>query len=254
MNILGTLHNLGLSENQSKVYLACLQLGRASVLQIAQYSNLKRPSVYLLLDDLQNQGLVTKTQTHNKTKYQAESPTLLIKKLEQQHSLATSILPSLQALYNVDPEKPTIKIAEGINGVRSVYNTIFDYMKIHKNEELLIFGALKDATYFFASEVIDYFYTTLGQTKNHIRELGNNDPETRKYFRSSQRLNQNHDIRFIQSVDGAFSQADNMLFGNTLVIFSVKEKIFATTIQSTSIAITYRSLFNMAWRGGKKLY
>ncbi len=253
MDITGQLTQLGLPTHQAKVYLACLQLGESSVLNIARYSNLKRPSVYLLLDDLQKRGLVTKSQRQGKTSYQAESPTTLIKHLEQQRGIAETILPSLQALYNVDPEKPNIKIAEGIDGVRTVYSTIFDYLHAHPTEELLIFGALKDAAYYFESEVLDHFYATIGQAHNPIRELGNNDPETRKYVRTSQQMNPNHTIRYIQSADGAFRQSDNMLYGNTLVLFSVKEKIFATSIQSSSIADTYRTLFNMAWRGGKKL-
>lgn len=40
---------------------------------------------------------------------------------------------------------------------------------------------------------------------------------------------------------------------NTLVIFSVKEQIFATTIESGNIAKTYRTLFKMAWNSGKRI-
>ncbi len=46
---------------------------------------------------------------------------------------------------------------------------------------------------------------------------------------------------------------DNMIYGNTLVVFSIKEQIFATIIESTNIVNTYKTLFNMAWRSGKKI-
>jgi len=253
MDITSQLTQIGLSTQQAKIYLACLQLGKASVLNIARFSELKRPSVYLILDDLQQRGLVTKTQQQGKTIYVAESPTTLVKQLDQQRGIAEDILPTLQALYNTDPEKPHIKIAEGITGVRAVYNTIFDHLNTHPQEELLIFGALKDAATYFETEVVNYFYSIMSKTHNPIREIGNNDLETRKYFRQSHELNPNHTIRFIQPDDGAFLQSDSMIYGNTLVQFSVKEKIFAISIQSTNLANSYRALFNMAWRGGKKL-
>lgn len=253
MDIATDLTHLGLSTPQAKVYLACLQLGRASVVQIARTGGLKRPTVYLLLDSLQQLGLITTTKQFKKTLYLAESPTKLVAHTEQQHRLATSLLPSLQALHNIDPEKPNITIEEGIEGVRKVYTMIFDYLRVHPTEELLIFGALKDAKEHFETEVLDYFYSIIKQTQNPIRELGNHDIETRRYVRVATDVNPNYTIRYIQPADGAFIKTDNMLFGNTIVLFSVKEKIFATVIESKNLTDSYRAMFNMAWRGGKKL-
>jgi sugar-specific transcriptional regulator TrmB len=252
MELIPNLTKLGLSENQAKVYLATLQLGTDTVQNIARYAMLKRPTVYLLLDDLVNLGLMSKTQKNRKTVFLPADPQHLLDKVQTQEKIIGGLLPHLQALYNVNPEKPSIKIAERVDGVRNVYNAIFNYFLQHKNEELLIFGALKDASAHFKEEVVDYFYTIMAQSLNPIREIGNDDVETRRYYRRSFRLNPRHTIRLIRG-DGQFIQTDNMLYGNTLVIFSVREQIFAITIESPTIAETYRTMFNMAWRSGKKL-
>lgn len=252
MELLKSLHKIGLSENQAKVYLACLQSGVASVLHIAQNAELKRPTVYLLLDDLEKIGMVSRVKKGKKIHYKAEPPTNIVSKAEQKLKMAQEILPSLKAIYNLDPEKPNIKIADGIQGVKSVYNGIFTYLLHHPNEELLIFGSLKDAIENFQTSVVDYFYETMGRSKNPIREIGNNDHETRMYYRKSVALNPKHEIRLIRD-EGVFTQTDNMLYGNTLIIFSVKKEIFATILESASIAKTYRTLFNMAWRAGKPI-
>lgn len=253
MELSTDLIRLGLSPNQAKVYLACLQLGRASVLEIARTSHLKRPTVYLILESLQTLGLVAQTKQLNKTRFIAESPTKLVDHLAQQQKIAATMLPSLQAIHNIDPDKPTITIEEGIEGVRKVYTMVFDYLRLHPQNELLIYGALKDAKEHFETEVLDYFYGIIKQTQNPIRELGNNDVETRRYARAAADLNPNYSIRYIQPADGAFLMSDNMLFGNTIVLFSVKEKLFATIIESKNIVESYCAMFNMAWRGGKKL-
>lgn len=252
MDLSNTLQSLGFSENQSRIYLAALQLGEDSVLHIAKHADVKRPTAYLLLDDLQRMGLVSQVKRGKKTLYRAESPDRILTDVKQKEALIADALPSLKAIHNLDPEKPSIKIAEGVHGVRSVYNSIFTYLAHHPNEELLIFGSLKDAAELFEQQVVNYFYTIMKQSKNRIREIGNDDHQTRKYFRGSHSHNPNHDIRLIRS-EGTFTQTDNMIYGNTLVIFSVKEQIFATTIESANIAATYRTLFEMAWRSGKPI-
>lgn len=252
MDLQKSLQTLGLSENQSKVYIASLQLGHDTVLNIAKMANLKRPTVYLILDDLEGLGLISKTKKGTKTLFKAEKPERLRTDIRMKEEVADEIIPSLNAIYNLDPEKPNIKIAEGISGVKSVYNGLFTYLSNHPREELLIFGSLKDASRHFETEVVDNFYRNMRRSRNKVRELGNDDHATRKYYRTSFKLNPQHSIRLIRS-EGVFSQTDNMLYGNTLIIFSVREHIFATTIESANIAGTYRTLFNMAWKAGKRI-
>lgn len=251
MEIIKNLEKLGLSRNEAKVYTTLLQLGRDTVLNISRQADLKRPSVYLLLDDLEARGLVTRTRKGKKTLFKAENPKRLLTNLKIQEELARDTIPSLAAIHNLDPKKPNIKIAEGAQGVRNVYGGIFTYMSSHPGEELLIYGSLKAAAQKFAPEVVDFFSKEMGKSKNKVRELGNDDPETRRYFRKAKRANANHELRLVRPGTQPF-EADNMLYGNTLVILSVDEQIFATIIESAAIANTYRALFELAWRAGKK--
>lgn len=251
MDLIKDLQNLGLTTQQAKVYLSCLQLGRDTVLNISKHADLKRPTVYLMLDDLAKKGLVTETKKANTTIYKAEEPSRLLAQVRMQEEIAKNIIPSLKAIYNIDPSKPNLKIAEGVQSVRNVYNGIFSYLSEHPQEELMIFGSLKDAAKNFQTEVVDYFYLCMKKSNNTIREIGNDDPETRKYYRVSKKLNPNHEIRLIRA-EGQFDKTDNMLYGNTLIIFSVTDQIFATIIESPFIAETYKTLFNMAWKSGKK--
>ena len=252
MNLVKILHELGLTENQSRVYVSALQLGDSSVLQLAKASGLKRPSVYLILDELERLRLVTRKTRGKKIAYTAASPENIVDSLQNKLNLAQTILPSLKAIHNVNPETPIIRIAENVPDVQAIYVGIFAHLKNHPQEELIIYGALQDAVQYFRSSVVDYFYDIMRQSKNQIRELGNDDTETRHYFKKSHRLNPHHELRLVRSdFDGGFTMTDNMLYGNTLVIFSVTRQIFAVTIESASVTQTYRTLFDMAWCSGK---
>lgn len=252
MDISQDLQHLGLTEQQSRVYMATLQLGIDTVLSITKQSGLKRPTVYLVLDELEQQGLVTRLKREKVMTFQAVEPQVLVKKAEDQMRQAKQLLPTLNAIHNSNPDKPNIKIAEGISGVRQIYKDIFRYLSVHPEEELLIYGSLKDASTYFETQVVDFFQESMGRSKNIVREIGNDDAETRRYYRKASILNPRHEIRLIRN-EGVFSKTDNMLYGNTLVMFSVQEQIFATTITSEHITTTHRALFNMAWRSGKPI-
>lgn len=252
MELLKVLKQIGLTEKGAAVYLACLQLGVGSVVEIAKLSQLKRPTVYLILDDLGKAGLVSQTKKGEKNLFKAERPQKIITDLETKQELIREALPSLEAIYNLDVAKPNIKIGEGTEAVSRAYGSIFTYLSLHPEEELVIFGSLKDAMVSFEHEVVDFFHRAMAKSRNVVREIGNDDHQTRKYYRDSFRLNSRHDIKLIRN-QGRFFQTDNMIYGNTLVVFSLGEQIFVTTIESANIAETYKTLFNLAWDSGKRI-
>ena len=68
------LQTLGLSDKQSKVYVAALFLGPSAVQKIAEQSGINRATTYLILDELAELGLVSQTTQNGKTVFVAEGP------------------------------------------------------------------------------------------------------------------------------------------------------------------------------------
>ena len=77
------LQKAGLTENEAKVYLACLELGTTTVLKINRQTGIKRATIYLLLDALQKKGLIKKVPKKSTTLYAAEDPKKILYKLEE---------------------------------------------------------------------------------------------------------------------------------------------------------------------------
>ena len=69
-------NNLGFSEKKAKVFLALLQLGETNVLAIAQKAKLKRTTVYNILPELINEGLVASASTKGRKRYFVTDPTM----------------------------------------------------------------------------------------------------------------------------------------------------------------------------------
>ena len=60
MDMKQALKTIGLSDKESAVYMALLQLGQATAYAVAVKSGLKKPTTYIILDELIEKGLVLK--------------------------------------------------------------------------------------------------------------------------------------------------------------------------------------------------
>ncbi len=86
------LKEIGLSEKESKVYLAALELGPAAVQKIAERAGVKRPTTYVMLEALAERGLMTTTKEGKRTRFAASSPEKIMAILEaERHRAATRL-------------------------------------------------------------------------------------------------------------------------------------------------------------------
>lgn len=117
------LIDLGLTEIEAKIYLACLELGTDTVLNIAKKAQVKRPTCYVSLDNLFENGLVTKIEKKSTTLYSAEGPKVLLNKYKEKIANFTDLLPYFEAKFNKGP-KPKIRYYEGEEELWNVYTKI----------------------------------------------------------------------------------------------------------------------------------
>lgn len=233
----------GLGEKEIKVYVACLQLGQDTAYNIAEKSGVKRATTYLVLRALVKKSLVTTHITSKSLLYSASSPQNLVQQLDHRKKEIEQSLPSLMALYNSQPEKPTIEIFEGLDGVKQIYESMIEY--VQKGEEILLYG---DTSFFKGNTSL--YKSWLEETKaakGPIRELNNGDETNLAYQRDvNKNQNSQHQVRCLPANTNAF-QNDNLIYADKLVIFSTQKHFFATVIKSKEIAASYRTMFNLAW-------
>ena len=141
MEISDVLKQIGLNEKQASVYLALLELGTATVNPIATKAGIKRPTTYLVLDELQAKGLVSLVPRAKKALYTAESPEQLLGDLYKKQEMVKRFMPNMLALYNAKVDKPQVLLFEGKEAVRGVYE------KILKAKMLLFFSTIRDIVF-----------------------------------------------------------------------------------------------------------
>ncbi len=121
------LQKLGLSEHEAKVYLAALSLGPSSAWQISEQSGIKRPTVYLALENLIKQGLIIESFAGKKRLFEAEKPQKLgklTKRMRRQvvdaEILLESILPGLIKFPKQYAEEPKVSFYSGVEGLKNI--------------------------------------------------------------------------------------------------------------------------------------
>ncbi|MBT3356554.1 MarR family transcriptional regulator [bacterium] len=162
---------LGLSEKETKIYLALLESGAISVRGLANITKINRGSVYDILKKLQKKGLVAFYHHETKQKFIAEDPEklkTLIEEKERKLKTAKSdiekIIPELRSIQEKNGQKPTTKFYEGRTGIKTILDNVFEILASEANteKEYYVYSAKE------ASEDIKEAYPNF--TKDRIKQ------------------------------------------------------------------------------------
>ncbi len=145
------LKKLGLTDSETKVYLALLKIGEfTSKGAILKEAKIAPSKVYHVLDKLMNKGLVSTIIKNNVKRFAAAPPTrlkdyLAFKKQElvSEEQVAEELLPRLEGLYKAFREKTTAEIFIGWQGMETVYSTLIAGLR--KGETVYVLGASQGA-------------------------------------------------------------------------------------------------------------
>jgi sugar-specific transcriptional regulator TrmB len=243
MDNVHVLKELGLNEHQARVYLALLQGGPSSVLQVSRITQLKRPTIYLILDELTNKGLVALVPGEKKRLFLSLSPERLQEELEKKTRLLQKSLPELLALHRTQTAKPTIQFFDTREGMMTIYKEI----AATRAKELLTFFSLQDVPQEFL-ESYELFIHGFKKGAMRVREIAYAKDKNHFYLNALKSL-PNYEVRFTPKEYKFLT--DNFIYANKVAIFSFKKR-FAVTIESEDVANSFRSLFELAWRSAER--
>lgn len=237
MQIETSLKQLGLNNKEAKVYLACLNLGQTTALNIAKATLLKRPTIYTVLETLRQKGLVYSIPKVATTEFIAQDPQRLLHDLEQRTKMMRNLLPTLRAIQPQGEGRPKITIYEGKQEMEKVYLSIFKAKEIYfyaTDMEIL-------SKNFFL--ILEQGHKIFHEKKTRTKEIMNGSPVDVAYA-----LAQRSALRKIRiTPPGVHFMEDNAIWENNIWIASIREPFFGVKIESQSIANTYRAFFEMAW-------
>lgn len=236
MDLKQALQSLGLNEKEAKIYLACLELGLETVVKIAKKADVKRSTTYVILEELVEQGLISKTPKGKTTLYSAEHPNKLLSSINEKKFIITQILPQLEALNNLTAKKPKIRFYEGEKEIYQVYQEIF------KEKEIWYWGSVKELSKQF-SFILNEFIDLVKKNKSKILDLLTSDPRDIEYAKKV--LGKNYNIKLFPK--DIRLNTDAAIFGNKLALISFEPELIAVIIESDNLVLAFRALYQLAW-------
>src|SRR3989344_387610 len=122
-----TLEQIGLKEKEAEVYLALLSLESSTAYQIAQHCDVKKPTVYVILEELRQKGLVLKIPHAKKALYAARDIGEFLDEQRRKLRAVEAIVPQLHALGG--PARPNVYFFTGLRGCAEALEFKFDAMR-----------------------------------------------------------------------------------------------------------------------------
>lgn len=242
--LIASLKAFGLSERESMIYLAGLELGPATILELSRRTELPRTTLYPILEQLRHQGLFTESAQKNKTHYTATPPTGLAQLFEEREKTLLDSIPALEALGKSGHTDAEIIMFEGTEGFKQLWQAIF---RSGVKEYRLMTNAKRMLDYVKMPYLIERIieervrrgiksYQLLPENRTAYEIIKNDSEELRE-------------SRFLP--DGLEPGASMLIFGDQVAFITSRMENAMILVMSGDITKTHRAIFDSLWKSGK---
>ncbi|MEK7643198.1 MAG: helix-turn-helix domain-containing protein [Patescibacteria group bacterium] len=236
------LIGVGLSVNDAKLYLGLVELGEATVQQLAEYAGIKRTTTYTLLEDLKKKGFVYETKVKKQTLYIAEDPRVVIDAFRDAVNTLDKRLVTLHAFYTKKHKRPRVMFFDGAEGFRKIWQVIFrsevkEYLIITDPEQFLGFAK----KYYIRHQIIEEKLKR-GIKSRHLVA----GTQYAKDIISRDRQENRESRMLPHQMKPTYTK---IIFGDSVALISPASENTILIIESESFAKTETALFEALWGG-----
>ncbi|MFH1112037.1 MAG: helix-turn-helix domain-containing protein [Patescibacteria group bacterium] len=233
-----TLKIFGLSPKEAQVYLGLLELGSSAVQKIARKSVLPRATVYDILDELANKGLVSTFEQKGVKHYTAENPEKLFKLAQDRARLLEAILPQLKALYQSPADRPMVRFFQGKEGMKVILEEVLE-----SKSEFLTFSSAEDL-FMVLDDYFPEFVKRRVALKIPARVITRDSAKARERKRLGPK--EMREVRLIPAIYDFHGM--KMIFGKKIALFAFYKDLIAVIIESEELAKLEKAQFELLWK------
>lgn len=142
------LESLGLKNNQILTYIGLVQLGSASIRQVATQTGINRGTTYDCLKYLSDKRLVYFNQKGERRKYTAAHPDVIYDLLENRRSelvvmqeRARSVVPQIASMGSPVAGQPTVRFYEDDEGVVTILKDVLSTMAKEHSKTYYVYSS-----------------------------------------------------------------------------------------------------------------
>ena len=254
MSLSQILTDIGLSDKESKMYLILLRYGLQPTTFLARKAELNRGTAYVILHQLLDKGLATKS-TKKKIQYFGPlEPDNLIGYLDRQKTKIeagkeklNTMMGEFEALRNPATSKPKMVFFEGTEGAR----TVLEQTLQAETKLLKAFISIQDLIRFVGPDFYRDYDSRRAKsaikleavTSDNHASIMAGDPEIKRHVTSPK---ESREVRFASQ--DLSSPLSLFLFDNKLIVISTREENFSVVIESQELVNMQQKFFDLVWQ------
>lgn len=246
MNV-SDLQELGMSKNESKIFLELLRLGEAPAIQLIKTTGYHRNIIYDNLERLIDKGLVTYICYEKKRVFRPSKATALIemieekeKKIEDEKAKAKKLTKEVQEILNKSKKEFKTIVYQGIKGIKEI-----------------LYEVLEEKEY-WGIGISNASVEVLGETfwKNYILKIKQKKVKERLLLNSDFietvpiSSPRNTKIKFLPNQVSLITEI--LIFGKKVAIIIYTSPPIATIIENEEAVKSFLSYFKTLWIKAKQ--
>ncbi|MBI5398931.1 winged helix-turn-helix transcriptional regulator [Candidatus Woesearchaeota archaeon] len=230
------LRELGLTDNEVRIYLLLLKQGTMNPSEISKKLGLHRGYIYDALERMQEKEVVNSILKDSKKYFQATSPENFIELLKLRMENFQKIIPDLMKIAEIKKEEVKVELHKG----KRVYRTLLKDMilSLKKNEEAYLIGIDEEVLITEVEPIYLKQYLNTIKSKNIKEKIL--IKKGRKKFRSPNLQYKELDEKYI-------GKTAQIIYNNKIAIFILGTPYYLIIIEDREVAETYKKQFNLLW-------
>lgn len=248
MNIEKELQEIGLPEKEAKVYIAMLELGRATAQDIAKKADVNRATTYFVMENLMKKGLASAIDEGQRQYFLPEDPSQLEVIFEKQRvefetrrERVADLVSELSERNAMKTKKPVVKYYLGKEGILRMAKSGF---KQAKGEKMFTV---------FSKEELDRNITKEERIKAKKVRVKNDIDGIVLCNAIEKPIAESGDIIITVPKEDFHFPGDITVYKEIIQLISYEDSL-GIVIENKDIAMTLRSLFILAFEHAREKY
>lgn len=233
------LSDIGMTNNEIKIYLSLLELGSTTVTNISEKTKLHRTNVYDILKKLTEKGLASYIKQDNITFYEASDPNTLLGLLKEKEENLKKIIPQLLLSRKLAENTSDILIVKGVTPFIETLHELLNHEK-----EILVFGIPQRAIKLLGARIFP-FHKTRTLRKIPLKQIYSIDLK-KQVTNKSDELTQ---TRFYENQDFNVS---SIICNKEILITEWTKEVITLRIKSEAVMKHYEAQFSTLWQNSKR--
>ncbi len=250
------MSQLGLTSEETNIYLALLEYGGDTAGNISKKTGLKRSTLYGILQKMTDKGVIKRSLKQGTRFFSAETPENLytqfskkINHLQKAQEDFQEILPKLNQLSKDKNFKPKIEVFDGINAVQNIMQDVL----LYRNLEILTLWPIKPMIKMLSSEYFRWHNIQRIQNNLFIKAIWPDSQAVSIKEHPYMGHGEKH-LREIRVIDGEINaQMGYWIYGNKIMYLASHLEAFGFIIESADMVQLQKDQWQILWNRSKKL-